>query len=63
MRNLNKYITDIYDIYESLLADMDDIIDSGDKYIDEELLKNWAINDDYKIVKTKSGYKLKGDIY
>lgn len=61
MKNLNKYITDIYDIYEGLLNDMDDIINSGDKYMEEELLKTWAINDDYKIVKTKSGYKLKGD--
>ena len=61
MRNLNKYITDIYDIYESLLADMDDVLYSGDKHMDEELLKSWANDDNVKIVKTKTGYKLKGD--
>lgn len=60
MRDLKNSIY-VTDLTEGLLDDMDDIISAGDDHMNKEMFTSWALNAGCKTVKTKKGYKLKGD--
>ena len=61
MINLCEYAKSIVD--ESLLDDIDDQLDAGDKFVDNERVNNWAKNSRRKtyITRQKKGYVLFGD--
>ena len=57
-----KEISNIFvsNLSEGLLDDFEDTLSTGDSLMDEKLLESWAVTKDYKIKKTKQGYKLVG---
>ena len=59
LRELSNYM--LSDLSEGLLSGMDDVLAAGDKYMDEETLKKWFVNDNCKITKKKNGYVLRGN--
>ena len=60
MKDLKNSIY-VADLTEGLLDDMEDTLTAGDDHMNDEMFKNWSLNDNNKIKKTKKGYKLKGD--
>ena len=58
IKELGNYM--LSDLSEGLLSGMDDVLADGDKYMDEEALKKWFVNDNCKITKKKNGYILRG---
>lgn len=59
IKELGNYM--LSDLSEGLLSGMDDVLAAGDKYMDEETLKKWFVNDNCKITKKKNGYILRGN--
>lgn len=59
IKDISNYT--LSDLSEGLLAGMDDMLAAGDKYMDEETLKKWFVNDNCKITKKKNGYVLRGN--
>lgn len=59
IKELGNYM--LSDLSEGLLSGMDDVLAAGDKYMDEEALKKWFVNDSCKITKKKNGYVLRGN--
>jgi hypothetical protein len=59
LRELSNYM--LSDLSEGLLAGMDAAFAEADKYVDEEILKKWFVNDNCKITKKKNGYVLRGN--
>ena len=59
LKEISKYTLSV--LNEGLLADMEDMLDSGDKYMAEEELKKFATNDKCKMTKKKNGYLLRGN--
>lgn len=59
IKDVSKYM--LSDLTEGLLSGMDDVLAAGDKYMDEEALKKWFVNDNCKITKKKNGYVLRGN--
>ena len=59
LKELSNYI--LSDLSEGLLGDMDDVLDAGDKYVESEELKKFALNDKCKMTKKKNGYLLRGN--
>lgn len=57
-----KEISNIFvsNLSEGLLDDLEDTVSTGDSLMDEKLLESWAVTKDYKVKKTKQGYKLVG---
>lgn len=56
-----KYSIYAADLTEGLLSDMEDTLIAGDDQMNDEMFSKWASSENYKAVKTKKGYKLKGD--
>lgn len=54
-------ILNIYDIYEGLLSDLEDTLETGNNYVEEETLKSWFMNSKCNFRKTKKGYVLNGN--
>ena len=50
----------VSNLSEGLLDELEDTLSTGDSLMDEKLLESWAVTKDYKIKKTKQGYKLVG---
>lgn len=59
IKDISNYM--LSDLTEGLLSGMDDVLAAGDKYMDEETLKKWFVNDNCKITKKKNGYVLRGN--
>lgn len=59
IKDISNYM--LSDLTEGLLSGMDDVLAAGDKYMDEEALKKWFVNDNCKITKKKNGYVLRGN--
>lgn len=59
IKELGNYM--LSDLSEGLLSGMEDVLAAGDKYMDEEALKKWFVNDNCKITKKKNGYVLRGN--
>ena len=57
-----KEISNIFvsNLSEGLLDDLEDTLSTGDSLMDEKLVESWAVTKDYKVKKTKQGYKLVG---
>ena len=52
IKELGNYM--LSDLSEGLLSGMDDVLAAGDRYMDEEALKKWFVNDNCKITKKKN---------
>lgn len=59
IKDISNYT--LSDLSEGLLSGMDDVLAAGDKYMDEEALKKWFVNDNCKMTKKKNGYVLRGN--
>lgn len=59
LKEISNYI--LSDLSEGLLAGMEDTLEAGDRYMDEETIKPWFKNDKCKVTKKKNGYMLRGD--
>lgn len=59
LKEISKYA--LSDLEEGLLSGMEDVLDAGDKYMDETALQSWFMNDKCKITKKKHGYVLRGN--
>jgi hypothetical protein len=57
-----KEISNIFvsNLSEGLLDDLEDTLSTGDSLMEDKLIESWAVTKDYKIKKTKQGYKLVG---
>lgn len=51
----------ISDLNEGILDDIEDTIEAGDEFVDNEVMKKWFKNDKCKVFKTKKGYVIRGD--
>lgn len=59
LKEISKYT--LSDLEEGLLSGMEDVLDAGDKYMDETALQSWFMNDKCRITKKKNGYVLRGN--
>ena len=59
LKEISNYM--LSDLSEGLLSGMEETIDAGDRYMDEETIKPWFTNDKCKMTKKKNGYLLRGN--